>query len=497
MRSTKLRIVRMQINNLLNTYGPFTSTTPVAERAIVDRLRSDLATLEKCWSKMAIRNLLVDLTRGVSKLRASVTDGTMKTKCMSVEAALGKLLKTHDPTRARYDNALLFGWRVKCADDKFTGLSEDWADMQEKCADMISAIRGACNLAGIHNSDGGMLKIFMAPEFYFRGKNGAYEHSLVTGCAARTPENGPRIPARKGLLDLLRDEIDKPQYKDWLFVCGSAIMAARMSTVSCAFCNGPVRYVVDSARPGKTKPQCRADASHAGTNETSKAARIDNLAIVLKEKTTYTVAKELVSHIDFVTDKAAGITYQVNVRGEALNVMRRGTTSGYDSADPVASTSTDERMGGSVFTLDGITFGLEVCLDHGASVGSAAKGRLSNAANIQILLIPSAGMSIMSFPTVKGGIIFNVDGLTPHCQVVGGAEDLDIRHDFVDRLGSEWEMQWAYVETPDSVTRYPFSDDAFTDLNDWNDLGGAGGPKIATARRGSVLAYGPFEIPKV
>ena len=86
----------------------------------------------------------------------------------------------------------------------------------------------------------------------------------------------------------------------------------------------------------------------------------------------------------------------------------------------------------SVFTIDGITFGLEVCLDHAATTSSTTGGRLDNASNIQVQLIPSAGMTIGKLQTVRDGIVFNVDGSTPHVEVVGKSGGvLEVRNDFV------------------------------------------------------------------
>jgi hypothetical protein len=75
--------------------------------------------------------------------------------------------------------------------------------------------------------------------------------------------------------------------------------------------------------------------------------------------------------------------------------------------------------GGSVLTVDGITFGLEVCLDHGQSRlhnyynGKASPGEPT----VQIQLIPSWGMSIgggaLCCPN-PNGLVFNVDGSKCH-----------------------------------------------------------------------------------
>ncbi len=93
----------------------------------------------------------------------------------------------------------------------------------------------------------------------------------------------------------------------------------------------------------------------------------------------------------------------------------------------VSSKFLDERMGGALFTFDGIKFGLEVCLDHIES-----GGRLSGGPPVQIMLIPAAGMSIQHWRTVEEGITFNMDALRPGngnsaCQVriKAGAGDLE------------------------------------------------------------------------
>ena len=71
--------------------------------------------------------------------------------------------------------------------------------------------------------------------------------------------------------------------------------------------------------------------------------------------------------------------------------------------------------GGMVFTMDGITFGVEVCLDHGdarlKNYYDPSKGGAPPASepNVQVHLIPSCGMSIKNPCVVKDGLVFNVD----------------------------------------------------------------------------------------
>jgi hypothetical protein len=60
-------------------------------------------------------------------------------------------------------------------------------------------------------------------------------------------------------------------------------------------------------------------------------------------------------------------------------------------------------MGGSIFTIDGVRFGLEICLDH-------LNRRLRPGSGVQVQLVPSAGASLQQFACVPNGIAFNVDG---------------------------------------------------------------------------------------
>ena len=67
-------------------------------------------------------------------------------------------------------------------------------------------------------------------------------------------------------------------------------------------------------------------------------------------------------------------------------------------------------MGSAVFEIDGIRFGLEVCLDH-------AKNRLTGNERVSIQLVPSCGMSWTAYKCVAGGLYFGVDAAKPTCQL--------------------------------------------------------------------------------
>jgi hypothetical protein len=100
------------------------------------------------------------------------------------------------------------------------------------------------------------------------------------------------------------------------------------------------------------------------------------------------------------------------------------------SKSVIKSRFNDERMGGCIFTVDGITFGLEVCVDH-------AQRRLANqCGSIQVLLIPAYGQQIYAgdaSDNLQGmyckpkGIVFNVDGQSDTIKDAAATAEVQIR----------------------------------------------------------------------
>lgn len=184
-------------------------------------------------------------------------------------------------------------------------------------------------------------------------------------------------------------------------------------------------------------------------------------------------------------DKAASIRDVVTVRNENLNVLRVQDNTKFQ----------DERMGGTIFTIDGVTFGLEICLDHAASCANHTAGRLDNAASIQVHLIPSAGMGIRKLRAVPGGIVFNVDGSTPHVQVVAGlGTKQEIRFDPVDVKGKPWHLRlprrlaWKDIDSMDNLIKA-------NPLDQWSRPTFSEAPRVSGGLSGSVLLYGPYDLP--
>jgi hypothetical protein len=223
-------------------------------------------------------------------------------------------------------------------------------------------------------------------------------------------------------LPLLRQETDKPKYKNWLFVLGTAVMATFVEETTCPQCGQALTGSVkdSTANFAVTMNGARSVLKCKTCNVAGALVRvgamIDNVAFVQKggekgDKNTYIATKEYISHIDF---RRAATTAWSDVANRGSIFVRQQVVTPIPVAGSVMAWSTnktfgpskftDERMGGAVFEIDGIRFGLEICLDHG-------KNRLGNAANVQIQLVPSAGQKFKQFSIVPNGLYFGVDGL--------------------------------------------------------------------------------------
>lgn len=254
---------------------------------------------------------------------------------------------------------------------RYVGLPNPAEDIAERVKLVGNAIETARTSAQIDPSDR-TLKIFMIPEFFFRGRSGAYEMDDV-----------------QSLVDKLHDLVaDSAKWKDWLFVFGTIVGKSERDKTA-GFLSQLIALF------------CTADAEAYNYSLIQKGGFGNDKAAGLK--TAFAVLKEKKSGIDFIragTLKDGGIALERVKHLAPLNGRR------------------DERQrrnddGASVFTLDGLTFGLEICLDH-------LVGRLRNSRNlpgIDVQLVPSCGAEIdpRRIAVKPGGLVLHCDGLGWGC----------------------------------------------------------------------------------
>jgi hypothetical protein len=106
-----------------------------------------------------------------------------------------------------YEQVQFIGFNIRndtnSTGTEYLGDDTDSVDIEFRCKAMVEAIQ----LAKTHvSADRKVLKLFVAPEFYFRGKKGAYAVENISTIVPR-----------------LRQETDKYDYLDWLFVFGTAL----------------------------------------------------------------------------------------------------------------------------------------------------------------------------------------------------------------------------------------------------------------------------------
>lgn len=274
---------------------------------------------------------------------------------------------------------------------RYVGLSNESADVRLRVKLMTEAVNAA-GAAGEVNSSPDVLKVFIAPEFYFRSTWGGYtDLKYLNGEGAGRDANS--------IIGGLANAVEDDKWKDWLFVFGTTVVAA-------------APFVPDDYYDPQTgQLNLKNFARLSGRTAVVNVAFVQKGAFADEDERTakaVAVVKEFMSNIDWL--RVQGIVLPpekvahfpaVGPGSYALEVNTPGGRGG------------GGYNGGSIFMLDNITFGLEVCLDHRMKRLKRAWPQ-SGDFFVQLQLVPSGGMIIYptSVAVPTGGLICNVDGLT-------------------------------------------------------------------------------------
>jgi hypothetical protein len=389
--------------------------SPMAKRNVALTIHERFVEFEKAWKKaygvVPTPPALVELDAAARKQVETDVSGHKYDHVSCIGYAVGTIKFDTNLFRMHWDGKkYVRGKLVEYSGDH----ANDQADSLAKCARMKDAITTAFQLYqaeyGSNTKYPRTLKLFMAPEFFFRGFHGAYDIGLVSE-----------------IFSDLRQFTADTKFNDWLFVFGTVIGASFDDRLVCRSCgkSGAGQF----QRTGPNQFACVGCPTNSVT-EHRLGARIDNVALIQKggesdDKNAYVITKEYVSHIDFrraVTThalkegeiatghddiarlKAWDDDRRIQLMGERVRVLPSPGSRDVGGGGSVSpSKFADERMGGSLFTIDGIKFGMEICLDH-------LRGRLAPGSDIQVQLVPSGGAHLKQFACVPNGIAFNVDG---------------------------------------------------------------------------------------
>jgi hypothetical protein len=324
---------------------------------------------------------------------------------------------------------------------RYIGINPAVADIDARIA---LAMKGVHHAQGSHAVDQSAktLKIFMMPEFTFRGKRGAYD-------------NAPPII---NYFTYFREEFAKcvagPDYQDWLFVVGTIV--------------NTVDYVRMSGTPQDEKARVREEVAIALADTWQYCEKNNDPeleAFVFSTLKAYT--KYCHDHpIYEVTDRSYVVAGgpKAAVYGEGLSVQKKFISNedfvlnlymNVFNEESCAYPQVSENKGEnkqkpfddlSIFTIAGIKFGLEICLDHGCS--RLRTYREPDTELVQIQLVPSCGMQIQQ-PSViagRGGYVFNCDGQIGE---IGKDSQPDANHSiWTGAESTKAHTQLAQVKTP-------------------------------------------------
>lgn len=253
---------------------------------------------------------------------------------------------------------------------------------------MWTAIERSYNHEGWDRSNT-TLKIFMAPEFFWRGPRGAYliEHHLG--------------PATRRVFEHMNVRLAEPRFKDWVFILGT-VVALRLH-------NG-------SAELNEELPIF--DGSIGGPRSNVTSSYYNFAPIQIGGETTMMVHfKHHLSKWDFPATEALHNRVKQPFPAPTtencyINRGEKGCSYSTMSSDDL------ERFFGfepwqvlqdGIFQVKGLRIGLEICLDHRSGTLATALGPSQT---VDIHLISSGGMNIAAGPvcTGQGGPVFMADG---------------------------------------------------------------------------------------
>lgn len=270
------------------------------------------------------------------------------------------------------------------------------------------------------------LKVFMAPEFLYRGAAGAYLFDLLNGWRGTAAANLGRLPAPYdrdwgGLFGELRALAADERFKDWVFVFGTTVGAAFRYANGMTIVNPDRSTEYPVSGWNLSLIQCGGDTAE-------------------QREACYFTQKHLKSGIDFIG---------FNISHPGPHIFTDENTDHITAPDKtildrlIMENPLPHEAGGALFRFphirgsDGkmIQFGLEICLDHiqtepPQGSGAGVTGRLAiNKEAVNIQLVPSCGMTLhessMALAPHDGpqlySYAFNCDGLGGHVQLWCGS----------------------------------------------------------------------------
>jgi hypothetical protein len=316
-------------------------------------------------------------------------------------------------------------------DGEYKGWAWAAADIEARIALVMSALVQTLNSGAVDMSPT-TLKIFVMPEFSFRGRQGAYKDTWTADYFAFfRKEFAKRVAA---------------PLQQWLFVLGTIVNT-----------DGCVRGTPQQARIRENLAMALLDALQYASNnnhpelEAILSSALKDVVVYCRKNPIYTVMdrsyvvaggcaggawpeglstqKAVMSNEDFVLNFYGDVVSEEDCAYPPIKYTCNGENK-QTAFDPFG-----------IFTIEGIKFGLEVCDDH--LFQRLRNNRAPNSELVQIQIVPSCGMQIVQQAIVAGagGYVFNCDGEY-------GGQDPSEDYIFVGAASNSAHTQLAQVEQP-------------------------------------------------
>lgn len=262
------------------------------------------------------------------------------------------------------------GWRY------LGNVDDENADIHDRLNLVAHAIDTARNASSIATGND-TLKVYVMPEFFFRGGEGAYVHDRLFDVVT-------------GLQQLVKD----PKWKDWIFFFGTALGRSIPQVLSSLKLPTDKSKLFRICHQGYNFVPCVLGGFGSGDPAHS----------------SWTVVKAFQSGIDYLPlNPNAGFGSADLTAPPFLPIELMSNLDDLMDKHPPETKPKNINYGGEgIFDAATFKWGVEVCLDH-------AVGRLRRSQNLPKLnfhIIPSAGMSIQpGSVALSDGWVFNVDGL--------------------------------------------------------------------------------------
>lgn len=235
----------------------------------------------------------------------------------------------------------------------YNALNDEKKDFNERCNLVKYLIEDAAKSKHINKSSD-CLKIFMLPEFFFRGPKGGY--SLETSLE---------------ITNNLRKMVSSPEYKDWLFVFGTTVAYSNILKQSDKSLYEVYNYSFIQMGNGKEEDSLIVMKEHKSPMDFITAHYSSSNEVLTNTNT---------SHIKKTLRK-------INCRNEQKQVN-------YD--------------GNSIFKVGGLTVGLDICLDNARKRLNMSTSKKS----LDLHLVTSGGLlGPYHISKLKNkGVLFHCDG---------------------------------------------------------------------------------------